>query len=191
MKSRSVRLLALVFAVGLVAAACSDDSDDSADTTTTSVAVEETPAADEASAGTIVDVAVADGRFTTLVAAVEAADLADTLSGDGPYTVFAPTDDAFDALPEGTLDGLLADPEALAGILTYHVVAGEVPAADVVELDGQEVETVNGATLTVGVTDEGVTLTDGQGNVVNVVVTDVMADNGVIHVIDAVLLPAS
>ena len=115
----------------------------------------------------------------------------ETLRGDGPFTVFAPTDDAFAALPAGTLDTLLADPTGdLADILTYHVVEGEVMAADVVDLDGQAVTTVNGATFTVNVGDDGaVTLTDAAGNEVGVVQTDVDASNGVIHVIDGVLLP--
>ena len=139
----------------------------------------------------IVDTAVGAGSFATLVAAVQAAELDDTLRGDGPFTVFAPTDEAFAALPAGTLDTLLADPTGdLAGILTYHVVEGEVMAADVVGMDGQEVTTVNGATFTVNVGDDGaVTLTDAAGNEVDVVQTDVDASNGVIHVIDGVLLP--
>ena len=121
----------------------------------------------------------------------QAAGLEETLRGEGPFTVFAPTDDAFAALPAGTLDTLLADPTGdLAAILTYHVVEGEVMAADVVGLDGQEVTTVNGATFTVNVGDDGaVTLTDAAGNEVAVVQTDVDASNGVIHVIDGVLLP--
>ena len=139
----------------------------------------------------IVDTAEAAGGFTTLVTAVEAAGLEETLRGEGPFTVFAPTDEAFAALPAGTLDTLLADPTGdLADILTYHVVEGEVMAADVVGLDGQEVTTVNGATFTVNVGDDGsVTLTDAAGNEVAVVQTDVDASNGVIHVIDGVLLP--
>lgn len=193
MSTKLAKILGVVLALGLITAACGDDSDDSSDSPSTTEAVDE--AADDdaaAESGSIVDVAVADGRFTTLVTAVEAAGLAETLSGEGPFTVFAPTDDAFAALPEGTVEGLLEDPEgALTDVLTYHVVAGEFLAEDVVELDGQGVETLNGGTVTVGVTDEGVTLTDGQGNVVNVIITNVVADNGVIHVIDAVLLPAA
>ncbi|MGA9278347.1 fasciclin domain-containing protein [Ilumatobacter sp.] len=140
----------------------------------------------------IVDTAVAAGDFGTLVAAVQAAGLEETLRGDGPFTVFAPTDAAFAALPEGTVDTLLEDPSGdLTDILTYHVVAGEVPAADVVTLDGQEVETVQGGTFTVNIGEDGsVSLTDAAGNEVSVVATDVMAGNGVIHVIDAVLMPA-
>jgi uncharacterized surface protein with fasciclin (FAS1) repeats len=144
-----------------------------------------------AEASDIVDTAVAAGDFETLVAAVQAAGLEDTLRGDGPFTVFAPTDEAFAALPAGTLDTLLADPTGdLAGILTYHVIEGEVLAEDVAGLDGQTVTTVNGATLTVGVGADGsVTLTDAAGNTVNVVTTDIVTSNGVIHVIDGVLLP--
>jgi uncharacterized surface protein with fasciclin (FAS1) repeats len=198
------RLLIAVAALGLVAAACGDDSDDSAPVTTQAPAeatdATTAPAPTEApmttgaaaTADDIVGTAVGAGDFTTLVAAVQAAGLEDTLRGEGPFTVFAPTDEAFAALPAGTVDTLLADPAGdLTDILTYHVVSGAVPAADVVGLDGQAVTTVNGATFTVEVADDGsVTLTDGAGNEVNVIATDVQADNGVIHVIDGVLLPA-
>ncbi len=144
------------------------------------------------SMGNIAEVAAADGRFTTLLAAVSAAGLDSALTGTDDLTVFAPTDDAFAALPEGTVDTLLEDPEgALTDILTYHVVPGAVMAETVVTLDGETVETLNGELITVGVTDDGgVTLTDATGQSVNVVVTDVEADNGVIHVIDGVLMPA-
>jgi uncharacterized surface protein with fasciclin (FAS1) repeats len=138
----------------------------------------------------IVDTAVAAGDFDTLVTAVQAAGLEETLRGEGPFTVFAPTDDAFATLPQGTLEQLLADPTGdLASILTYHVAEGEVMAGDVLELDGQEVTTVNGATFTVDVSDGDVSLADAAGNRVAVVATDVDASNGVIHVIDGVLLP--
>jgi uncharacterized surface protein with fasciclin (FAS1) repeats len=151
----------------------------------------------DSSAGTtaeatdIVDTAIAAGDFTTLVTAVQAAGLEETLRGPGPFTVFAPTDDAFAALPAGTVDTLLADPTGdLADILTYHVVDGAVMAADVAGLDGQDVATVNGATFAVEVGDDGgVSLTDAAGNTVTVVQTDIAASNGVIHVIDGVLLP--
>lgn len=129
----------------------------------------------------IVDTAVDAGTFTTLVAAVEAAGLVETLKGEGPFTVFAPTDEAFAALPEGTVEGLLADPEALAAILTYHVVPGKVMSTDL--SDGMMAATVNGAEITIGTTD-GVTVNDA-----NVVTADIEASNGVIHVIDAVILP--
>lgn len=131
----------------------------------------------------IVDTAVDAGSFTTLVAAVEAAGLVDTLKGDGPFTVFAPTDEAFAALPEGTVEGLLADPEALAAILTYHVVPGKVMSTDL--SDGMAAATVNGAEVIIG-TEGGVTVNDA-----SVVSADVVATNGVIHVIDTVILPES
>jgi transforming growth factor-beta-induced protein len=134
---------------------------------------------------TIVDIAVADGRFNTLVAAVTAAELAETLSGEGPFTVFAPTDDAFAALPAGTLDELLKpeNKQQLTDILLYHVVSGKVMAADVVTLTSAL--TVLGKDVTITVKDGKVFLND----TVQVIITDVEASNGVIHVIDAVLLP--
>jgi uncharacterized surface protein with fasciclin (FAS1) repeats len=132
----------------------------------------------------IVDTAVAAGSFKTLVAAVQAAGLVETLKGKGPFTVFAPTDEAFAKLPAGTLDNLLKpeNKEKLKAILTYHVVAGKVMAKDVVTL--KEAKTVNGQMLTITVKD-GKVMVDKA----NVVKTDVAAGNGVIHVIDAVVLP--
>jgi uncharacterized surface protein with fasciclin (FAS1) repeats len=129
----------------------------------------------------IVDTAVAAGQFTTLVTAVQEAGLVETLKGEGPFTVFAPTDDAFAALPAGTLDALLADPEQLRAVLTYHVVADAVPASEVVELD--RVPTVQGGMLPVSTMD-GV-----QIGAAKVIQADVMASNGIIHVIDTVLVP--
>ena len=201
MTTRTLRLAACLAALGVVASACGDDGADADAAPTGTVAATMAPAATDAPMTTpapattdadIVDTAIAAGDFTTLVAAVQAAGLEDTLRGEGPFTVFAPTDDAFAALPDGTIETLLEDPTGdLTDILTYHVVAGAVPAADVVELDGQQITTVNGAAITVGVADDGsVTLTDAAGNDVAVVATDVQANNGVIHVIDAVLLPA-
>jgi uncharacterized surface protein with fasciclin (FAS1) repeats len=137
---------------------------------------------EETAVGTVVDVASADESFSTLVAAVTAAGLVETLSGEGPFTVFAPTNDAFAALPAGVLDALLL-PEnqaLLAQILTYHVVSGMVMAADVTDSD---VATVEGQTVKLSTAD-GVTV-----NGATVVVADVMASNGVIHAIDAVILP--
>jgi transforming growth factor-beta-induced protein len=140
----------------------------------------------EEAASTIVEIAVEDGRFTTLVAAVQAAGLVDTLNSDGPFTVFAPTDDAFAALPDGTVESLLEDPEgALTQILLYHVVAAAVPAAEVVELDSAT--TVQGEEISIEVVDGSVIL-NGE---VEVIITDIEASNGIIHVIDAVLLPPS
>jgi uncharacterized surface protein with fasciclin (FAS1) repeats len=131
----------------------------------------------------IVDTAVAAGDFTTLAAALEAADLIDTLKGPGPFTVFAPTDAAFAALPAGTVEALLADVPGLTDVLLYHVVAGDVRAADVVQLD--EATTVQGSTIAIAVVGGQVRLND----TVTVTTTDIVASNGVIHVIDGVLLP--
>jgi transforming growth factor-beta-induced protein len=146
------------------------------------------PPADEAMVMDIVETAIADGRFTTLVAAVSEAGLVETLQSEGPFTVFAPTDEAFAQLPEGTLEILLQpeNKQQLTDILLYHVVAGKVMAAEVVGLDGQMVDTaLEGKQLLVEVKDGSVFL-NGE---VMVIITDVKASNGVIHVIDAVLLP--
>jgi uncharacterized surface protein with fasciclin (FAS1) repeats len=138
-----------------------------------------------ASAADIVDTAVGAGRFTTLVAAVQAAGLVDTLKSEGPFTVFAPTDDAFAALPAGTVEGLLNDIPTLTGILTYHVVAAKAMSGDLA-MGCNAVATVNGAEITICRSASGVTV-----NGANVVAADVEASNGVIHVIDAVILPPS
>jgi len=132
-------------------------------------------------ANDIVDTAVAAGDFKTLATALTAAGLVDTLKGPGPFTVFAPTDEAFAKLPAGTLDALLADKEKLTKVLTYHVVAGKVTAADVVKLD--QATTVEGGKVKIDAT-SGVKVNDAA-----VVQADVMASNGVIHVIDTVLIP--
>lgn len=131
---------------------------------------------------TIVEIAVGAGSFNTLVAAVQAAGLVETLSSEGPFTVFAPTDEAFAAIPEADLQALLADKEALTAVLTYHVVAGKVMASDVVGLDSAE--TVNGQSVDIKVMD-GKVMIDGA----EVVTTDIEASNGVIHVINKVILP--
>ena len=160
----------VAIAAALTLSACGGNSDTAAEVT------------EEASVGTIVDVAIGAGNFSTLVAAVTAADLVETLSGTGPFTVFAPTDDAFAALPAGVLDALLL-PEnkaVLAQILTYHVVSGMVMAADVKDGDVATVEGQNIKLSTMG----GVTV-----NGAKVIAADVMASNGVIHAIDAVILP--
>lgn len=137
----------------------------------------------------IVDTAVAAGDFKTLATALTAAGLVDTLKGPGPFTVFAPTDAAFAKLPKATLDKVLADKAMLTKILTYHVVPGEVTASQVTGMDGDKVKTVEGGTFTVKVAGGAVTLVDGAGNTVKVTKTDIMASNGVIHVIDTVLMP--
>jgi len=134
---------------------------------------------------TVVDVIVDSPVHNTLEAVVLAADLAGTLSGEGPFTVFAPTDDAFAALPAGTIDALLADPQGLlTEILLYHVVGAEVLSSDL--SDGQTAMTLNGQDLTVSITNDGVFINDAQ-----VIVADIVTDNGVVHVIDAVLLPST
>jgi len=176
-RKRWITMLAVVASLSLLAVACSSDDD----------ASEDDMASPELTSMTIADVVAGGESFSTLLAAVDAADLVETLSGEGPYTVFAPTDEAFAALPEGTLDTLL-EPEnqdQLSSILTYHVVSGEVMAADVMP---GSVATVNGESFDVA-TDDGVVITDGQGNQAMVTQTDIEASNGVIHVIDAVLLP--
>lgn len=178
-RKRLITVLAVVASLSLFAAACSSDEESPASS----------EAASESASMTITDVVAGSEDFSTLLAAVEAADLGETLAGEGPFTVFAPTDEAFAALPEGTLDTLL-DPmnkDQLSGILTYHVVPAEVMAADV---EPGDVATVNGATFGIAVED-GVVITDGQGNQAMVTQTDIEASNGVIHVIDAVLLPPS
>lgn len=197
----------LVAAVGAASlafalAACSDDNEtmdnitegttatqtsemDSADTTT-----ETETDGEEASGNTIVDAAMGNPDFSTLVEALQAADLVETLQNDGPYTVFAPTNEAFAALPEGTLDELLADPSGdLTEILTYHVIPGEVMAADVMEMDGETVETLQGEMLTIQIDGDAVWLMDADGNTVQVTDPDMTASNGVIHAIDGVLMP--
>ncbi len=141
--------------------------------------------------GTIVEVAAANSSFATLVAAVKAGDLVGTLSGAGPFTVFAPTNEAFAKLPAGTVETLLK-PEnkaALVKVLTYHVVSGNVMAADVVGLNRKKVKTVQGGDLTVFVLNKNVYLLDESKRLTKVIATDVKASNGVVHVINQVLLP--
>jgi uncharacterized surface protein with fasciclin (FAS1) repeats len=197
MRKSSTRLAAVAAVAGLVVlSACGSDSNDADDAdeavATTEAAAEDGDMTETTEGGedmdepgTIVDVAVANGSFETLVAAVTAADLVETLSSEGPFTVFAPTDDAFAALPEGLVDCLLLEDnvDALSAILTYHVVAGEVLSTD---LTAGPVATVQGEEITVDLTD-GVTLNE----TVTVVAADVDASNGVIHVIDGVLVPPS
>lgn len=136
---------------------------------------------DKSSLPDVVDTAVAAGNFKTLATALQAAGLVETLKGPGPFTVFAPTDEAFTKLPAGTVEALLKDKQRLAAILTYHVVPGRVMAAEVVKMTAAK--TVQGGSLAIRA-DKGVTV-DG----VKVVKTDIQAGNGIIHVIDAVLMP--
>ncbi|MES2700794.1 MAG: fasciclin domain-containing protein [Pseudomonadota bacterium] len=182
-------LLPLLSGTALVLSACSSEPAEATN--------DEAMTAEPVAANTIVDVAVGNPDFSTLVAAVQAADLVETLSGPGPFTVFAPANAAFAKLPEGTVETLTTtETETLGGILTYHVVAGEVKAADLLAAiegagdAGYTITTVNGATLTAKVVDGNVQLTDAAGGTSMVTMTDVDADNGVIHVIDTVLMPA-
>ena len=213
MRSSVRRTVAIAALSSLALVACGDDDDDAREDTaaaTADDAITSPPAttamatmAPETSApmatmapettamaeqpGTIVDVAAGAGTFNTLVAAVQAAGLVETLSGEGPFTVFAPTDEAFAAALESlglTADELLADTETLTSILTYHVVAGVVPSSQVVTMDGQSVATVNGADITISVDGDTVMVNDA-----TVTAVDIPASNGVIHVIDSVLLP--
>ncbi|WP_419842094.1 fasciclin domain-containing protein [Candidatus Poriferisodalis sp.] len=149
---------------------------------------EGSPSSDEMP-GTIVEVAVASGQFPTLVAAVQAAGLVDALNSSGPFTVLAPTEEAFAAALAAlgtTPEALLADTELLTAVLTYHVLPLEAPAATVVTLDGQTVDTLQGAPVTITVDGDAVMINDA-----NVLATDIEASNGIIHVIDTVLLPPS
>jgi transforming growth factor-beta-induced protein len=177
MKTRYIILMVVaLMVVPLVIAACGTASDEAA-----SPSPSPTMAAKD-----IVDTAVEAGSFTTLVSAVQAAGLEETLRGEGPYTVFAPTDDAFAAVPQETMDALLADPKgALTDVLTYHVVPGKVMSTDL--SDGMTVETVNGQTLTIKVAADGTVMV----NDATVTTADIETSNGVIHVIDTVLVPPS
>lgn len=181
----------IVFGAGLLW--LQNDSDDSGTASQNTQQTEQTqgePAQQEQQPSSdIVELAVATNDLSTLVTAVTAADLVATLQGDGPFTVLAPTNAAFVALPEGTLDSLLL-PEnktQLADVLTYHVISGTVMSSDLT--DGQVVETVQGAKLTVNITDDGVYFVDANGGKAMVATADVEASNGVVHIIDAVLLP--
>ena len=198
-----IRTIAAASVAGLLfLSGCANDTDETAtDTEITSVAatpsemmseepmesetpmesMSESPMVDS---GTVVDVAAANPDFKTLVSAITAADLTETLSGDGPFTVFAPTNEAFEALPDGVLDALLMpeNKDALTSVLTYHVLPDEVMAADVT---AGEVATVEGSTLEI-TTDDGVMVNDA-----TVVTPDVDASNGVIHAIDKVMVPDS
>ena len=184
----NIKIVAAGFAVASLAlVGCSSNDDSTAEASpTAATSAPASPAdgmTDEASAGTIVDVAAANPDFSTLVAAVTEAVLAETLGAEGPYTVFAPTDAAFEALPEGLVDALLLpeNKEVLTQILTYHVVAGEVMSTDIQPGD---VATVEGEDITITTEDGGV-----QVNGATVSTADVEASNGVIHVIDEVLVP--
>lgn len=174
-------LLAFAFIPALFLAACATDED---------APVVEEPVAVEPVAQNDILAAAGDAGLTTLAQAVEAAGLVETLQGEGPFTVLAPTNEAFAALPEGTLESLMEEGniDQLRSILTYHVVTGRIESE---ALAGSfSYSTVEGGDVTFNKTDDGVTITDANGNTVNVVTADVNVSNGVVHVIDGVLMPA-
>ncbi len=192
MNINSKKLAALLLAFGLTAAACGSDTETASDVVDDATEVVDEVMEEEEDAvadlpATVVDIAASSDDFSTLVAAVTEADLVTTLQGEGPFTVFAPTNAAFEqALADLglTAEELLASPD-LGGILTYHVVAGKILAADAIAADGTEVVTVNGDTIAVSVVDGNV-LIDGA----TVTSADLEAQNGVVHVIDSVILPS-
>ena len=194
MYKKHLRILSAVLTLSLVAAACGDDANEATEAPAPSATEAPESEAPEEMAeemveapGTVVEVAVASGAFPTLVAAVQAAGLVDVLSGEGPFTVFAPTEEAF-AAALGALglpaEDLLGDTELLTAVLTYHVLPVAAPAEVVVTLDGQSIATVGGAEVDITVDGATVMVNDA-----TVVTADIAASNGVIHVIDTVLLP--
>lgn len=183
-----VAVVVLLALVGIIAWSM-NDSDETANNTENTNQSQQTEDATVQESSDIVALAAGTESLSTLVTAVTAGELVETLQGDGPFTVFAPTNEAFAALPEGTLDSLLepANKEQLQSVLTYHVVSGKVMAADL--SNGQEIVTVQGDTLTVEITDGAVYIVDANGGKATVQTADVEASNGVVHVIDSVLLP--
>ena len=190
-----VKTIGVFALLGVIATSCGEkktaESTEMVDTTAVTI---DTVAVGET--GNIVDVAAANADFSTLVAAVKAADLVGTLSGDGPFTVFAPNNAAFDKLPAGTVDGLLKpeSAEKLKSVLTYHVVAGKFDAATVIDAINKNngkysVTTVQGGTIVLSLNDGKVMLTDAKGGTATVILADVAASNGVIHAIDTVVMP--
>ena len=190
------RLILLAAASAMTLAACGSNTPTTATAPATDAAMPAEEAAATPATGTVVSVAQGNPDFSTLVAAVTAAGLGETLSGTGPFTVFAPTNAAFAKVPAATLTALMTPAERtkLSGILTYHVVAGNVTAAELTRLitaggGTATLTTVNGKTLTARVTGGNVTLTDAAGGTSTVTTADVTAGNGVIHAIDTVLMP--
>ena len=189
--------IALASAATLALAACGSPAEEDATVTTEDSMMADQMANDDMAAGTVVEVAQGNPDFSTLVSAVTSADLGATLSGTGPYTVFAPTNAAFEEVPQATRDELMspAGQQDLANILTYHVVEGNVDAAALAQAiqdagaDGYTITTVNGGTLTAMMDGDNVVLRDAAGNTATVTQTDVEASNGVIHAIDTVLMP--
>ena len=189
--------IALASAATLAIAACGEPADDT--TTTDDAAMADQMAnADAATPGTITEVAQGNNDFSTLVSAVQSAGLGETLSGPGPYTVFAPNNAAFDKIPQATRDELMSDAgqEQLTSILQYHVVDGRVDAATLTQAiqdageGGYTINTLGGGTLTATMDGSNVVLTDATGGTSTVTATDVDASNGIIHGIDTVLMPS-
>jgi len=190
---KTIKLLSFFALSGLLFVSCDEKKKETTEEPVDQVAEMEV---EEQQAPNIVEVAARNANFSTLVAAVKAAELVETLSGDGPFTVFAPTNDAFENLPAGTVESLLL-PEnkaTLSKILTYHVVSGKFEAADVIEAintnEGKfTVTTVQGDSIVLSLMDGNVLLTDAKGGTATVVIADVAASNGVIHALDAVVMP--
>lgn len=181
--ARTLAMLGILGLIGVTLVACSGNTTTEEEAVVEPTVVAEVEATQEVSE-TIVDIAVGDGRFTTLVTALQAAELDTVLSGEGSFTVFAPTDDAFGKLPEGTVESLLETIPELKNILLYHVVSGNVPAADVVSLESAV--TLQGESVSISVMGDVVKINDSQ-----VIITDLQGSNGIIHVIDTVLLPSA
>ncbi|NVD45823.1 fasciclin domain-containing protein [Qipengyuania atrilutea] len=191
--------IALASAATLAIAACGEPADDTATMTTDDTAMADQMAnADAATPGSIVEVAQGNNDYSTLVSAVQSANLGDTLSGPGPYTVFAPSNAAFEKIPQATRDELMsaAGQEQLASILQYHVVDGRVDAATLTQAiqdageAGYTINTLGGGTLTATMDGSNVVLTDATGGTSTVTATDIDASNGIIHGIDTVLMPS-
>jgi transforming growth factor-beta-induced protein len=182
-RSKKFFLTVAIVMMSLALVACSDDDDNDDDDALENDSPEITQ--------NIVETAIADGNFTTLVAALQAAGLDDDLQGPGPFTVFAPTDDAFNKLPAGTVDALLepANQQILIDLLTYHVLPGNVSAQEAIALAGTRVEMLNGGGMSIDVVGGSVILNQGGNRQATVTVTDIRASNGIIHVIDTVLDP--
>jgi uncharacterized surface protein with fasciclin (FAS1) repeats len=194
-----VKTISTFVFVGVMATSCGQvkkETPDTMDQTSADATTVMTEAKETVNAPNIVEVAVSNENFTTLVAAVKAASLVETLSSAGPFTVFAPTNDAFSKLPAGTVEGLLKpeSKEQLTSVLTYHVVSGKFEAAAVIDAIEKNngkftVTTVQGGKIDLSLKDGSVILTDAKGGTATVVMADVAASNGVIHAIDAVVLP--
>jgi len=196
MRTRNL-MIAFAMTGFILSTACANNKKEKVQNETKEIATKNTAEAEVVKeTPTIVGVAAANENFSTLVAAVKAAGLVEILNGDGPFTVFAPVNAAFDKLPEGTVAGLLKpeSKDALTALLTYHVVAGKFMAADVVKAISENngkfsIPTIQGGTLIASLSDDNVILTDENGNISTIIITDVAASNGIIHAIDTVVVP--